>query len=379
MEAQGVMMVVAASKVLRECPLFRSLSDEELDRIARLSHEETFEPGAVLFHEGDPPQKVYVIEEGKVAVDIGVRFGSVARRRATIETATRGRLVGWSAVAGVRGYTGAARCLEKTTALVIDGEGLRHLFDEDSYLGYRVMRKLVELVRSRAVSVTDTLAHILSIASHDLKAPLHAVQSYHQVMLGGYAGPLTEKQKDMLVRSGERIIGLLGLIDDILDLSRLEASELEKAASSLVKLAETSIENVRAQANQKGIKLLTEWPSDLADIMVQPARMQQVLTNLLSNAVKFTQEGGEVRVRIRELRGKVSVEVMDNGPGIPEDDLPRIFDDFYRGKTATAGGAGLGLSIAKRVVEAHNGRIWVESPYPESARGAKFTFTLPRS
>ena len=108
--------------------------------------------------------------------------------------------------------------------------------------------------------------------------------------------------------------------------------------------------------------------------------MQQVLTNLLSNAIKFTPGKGEIKVRITNLEGDIKVEVMDTGAGIAAEELPRIFDDFYRGGDREKTGTGLGLSIVKRIVEAHGGQIRAESPNPEdeSARGSKFTFTLPQ-
>jgi signal transduction histidine kinase len=108
--------------------------------------------------------------------------------------------------------------------------------------------------------------------------------------------------------------------------------------------------------------------------------LQQALINLLGNAIKFTQTGGKVILRIKDDNEgqRIVVEVMDNGPGIAGEELHRIFDDFYRGKDAPIGGAGVGLSNAKRIIEAHGGRMWAESPYPESEKGAKFTFTLPK-
>ena len=109
-----------------------------------------------------------------------------------------------------------------------------------------------------------------------------------------------------------------------------------------------------------------------------PHRLAQVITNLSNNAVQFTPAGGKVAIRVREGTDHLSVEVMDTGIGIPPDDLPRIFEDFYRGKGVDTKGAGLGLAIAKKIVEAHNGEIWAESPCPESEKGSKFTFTLPK-
>ncbi|MDO8473010.1 MAG: ATP-binding protein [Dehalococcoidia bacterium] len=363
--------------LLRGSTLFQDLSDEELEKISALCHEETFEAGHMIFHEGDTPDKMYIVIQGKVALDMGLSFSAHVTRRATIEIVTRGQPVGWSAITGSETFTATAKCLEKTDALAIDGQRLRDLFARNPGLGYRVQGRTLDLVRSRLGHTRDTLAHILSVVSHDMKAPLHAVQSYNQVMLGGYTGELNQKQKDMLTRCGDRIVGLLGLIDDLLDLTRIDSSSLEKSPSSLSKIVETSIENVRPQADQKGLHLVCDLASDLPRVMANPSRMQQVVTNLVSNAVKFTPDGGEVKVRARAMGEKVSVEVMDTGPGISEEDLPKIFDEFFRGSNALPGGLGLGLSIAKKIVDAHDGRIWVESPYPESVRGTKFTFTLP--
>ena len=108
--------------------------------------------------------------------------------------------------------------------------------------------------------------------------------------------------------------------------------------------------------------------------------MELALSNLLGNAIKFTESGGRVTLRITEdNKGqKILIEIMDNGPGIDGAGVRRIFDDFYRGKDAPIGGAGVGLSNAKRIIEAHGGRIWAESPYPGSEKGARIIFTLPK-
>ena len=109
-------------------------------------------------------------------------------------------------------------------------------------------------------------------------------------------------------------------------------------------------------------------------------RLKQAITNLLVNAIKFTPEGGDVLVRIAEQEGGICVEIMDTGAGISAEEMPKIFDDFYRGGDREKAGTGLGLSIVRRVVGAHGGKIWAESPNPEDekARGSKFTLTLPR-
>ena len=121
-------------------------------------------------------------------------------------------------------------------------------------------------------------------------------------------------------------------------------------------------------------------PKTLPQIQASGIRIQQVITNLLSNAIKFTPDKGNIKIRVINRRNLIQVEVTDTGTGISSEDLPHIFEDFYRGGEQEKAGTGLGLSIAKRVIEAHGGRIWVESPNPEDhkARGCKFFCTLPK-
>jgi two-component system phosphate regulon sensor histidine kinase PhoR len=273
----------------------------------------------------------------------------------------------------------SARCLENTRMIAIDVAKLWRLLEDNPSIGYKVMKRLVGSVSSRLVKAVDTLAHVLSIASHDLKAPLAAVESYHKVMRDGYAGEITEKQKTMLLRSSERITGLLDLIDNILDISRIDSRVLKMEATSLLKVLESIRGVIQPLAKEKGVELKVEMPEELPMVVGAPDRLQQVFTNLMGNAVKFTPEGGTVTLKVGEENDHILVEVMDTGVGIPSEELPRIFDDFYRGAGVNSGGAGLGLSIARKIIEAHGGRIWAESPCPESGTGSKFTLTLPKS
>jgi len=227
------------------------------------------------------------------------------------------------------------------------------------------------------------LLRFLAIASHDLKAPLSAVQSYIQLMLGGFSGELTDKQRQMLGRSSIRITEQLELISDLLDISRIEGGQIvkEMGEMSLSQVVDDSVENVRAMATDKSIKLDTKMPASLPKLKASGVRLKQAITNLLVNAIKFTPENGEVLLRITEQSGDIYTEVLDTGVGISVEELPKIFDDFYRGSDREKAGSGLGLSIVKRVVEAHGGKIWAESPNPEDkkGRGSKFTFILPKN
>jgi signal transduction histidine kinase len=219
----------------------------------------------------------------------------------------------------------------------------------------------------------------LGIAAHDLKAPLTAIQGFLWVMLGGYSGEITDKQKNMLERSTYRIKELLSLISDLLDIPRIETGQLvqEMKQVSLNQVIRASIGDLRDQAKQKKLKLKVELPPGLPKIYGSVPRLQQVVINLVSNAINYTPKGS-VTIRINERDNQIQVEVLDTGIGIPSEDLPRMFEDFFRASNVETKGTGLGLSITRRIVEAHGGRIWVESPCPETGKGSKFTFTLPK-
>jgi len=219
----------------------------------------------------------------------------------------------------------------------------------------------------------------LSIAAHDLKAPLTAIQGFLWVMLGGYAGELADKQRNMLDRSSRRINELLNLISDLLDIPRIETGQIvpEMKEISLRQVIRNCLEGQRDLAKEKGIKLKVELPEKVSKIRGSSPRLQQVITNLIDNAVTYTPEG-TVTLRVEEKNNEIQVEVIDTGIGIPPEDMPQLFEDFFRASNVEVKGTGLGLSISKRIVEAHGGKIWCESPCPESNQGSKFVFTLPK-
>jgi len=268
-------------------------------------------------------------------------------------------------------------------ATSVSGE-LRKRQREVVQLSQRLLRKRTgELERAsneiaKLEEEKKRFLRFLGIAAHDLKAPLTAIQGFLWVMVGGYAGKITDKQKNMLERSSYRIKELLNLISDLLDIPRIETGQLvqEMKQVSLGQVVKASLVDLRPLAKQKGLRLKTELPRGLSKIRGSAPRLQQVMTNLVNNAINFTPEGSVI-VRVREKGKEMRVEVLDTGIGIPSPDLPRIFEDFFRASNVETKGTGLGLSIAKRIVEAHDGRIWVESPCRETGKGSKFTFTLP--
>ena len=147
---------------------------------------------------------------------------------------------------------------------------------------------------------------------------------------------------------------------------------------SLAKVIEGCVGVMRPLAEEKRLQLVAEVSPELPDVLGTEERLQQVVTNLLSNAIKYTHSGGVVTVKAKDELYGIRVEVADTGIGIPSEELPRIFDGFYRGLDIAERGSGLGLSITKKIVEAHRGRILAASPCPENGKGSKFIFTLPK-
>jgi len=219
----------------------------------------------------------------------------------------------------------------------------------------------------------------LSVVAHDLQSPLVAIQSLLSYMEDGYTGEITDGQKDLMQRGIRRVDELLTLITDLLDIPRIAAGQLERemAELSLNEVVKQAVEGSDNVAQKKGIVLKVELPESSPKIYASKRRLQQVLDNLISNAINYTREG-MVLVRVKEYDNEIAIEIMDSGIGILPGELPRVFDEFFRGSNVGKKGTGLGLSISKRIIEAHGGKIWTESPCPETGKGSKFTFTLPQ-
>jgi two-component system, NtrC family, sensor kinase len=222
-------------------------------------------------------------------------------------------------------------------------------------------------------------SEFLANMSHELRTPLNAIIGFSEVLGERMFGELNEKQAeytDDILSSGRH---LLSLINEILDLSKVEAGrmELELATFDLPLAIDNARTFVRERATKHGINLDVTVDERLGDFVGDERKIKQVLLNLLSNAVKFTPEGGRIGIKARQADGSVEISVSDTGIGIAPEDQPRIFEEFrqvggdYAHKKE---GTGLGLTLAKKFVELHGGKIWVES---EVGRGSTFSFTLP--
>jgi len=219
--------------------------------------------------------------------------------------------------------------------------------------------------------------------SHELRTPLTSIKGFTETLLGGAMADEDARRRFLTIIDSEAT-RLMKLVDDLMDLSRLEskAVSMEPAPVRLDELAAEAVSRMRPQAERHLVSLRLRGADGAPDHTAGTAladrdRILQVLTNLLDNAIKFTPEGGTVEVSVGGAPSEAAVSVSDTGPGIPPDDLPRVFDRFYRverSRSRGPGGTGLGLAIAKHIVEAHGGRITVTS---RANAGSTFTFTLP--
>jgi len=239
----------------------------------------------------------------------------------------------------------------------------------------RVEKKLEVLEAMNKVK-----SDFISTVSHELRTPLAIIKQLAALIFEETAGPINNKQKEIIKKVEDNIKRLKNLIDDLLDMSRIERDRLDLRYSliNLNDLVKDSAAFYKKLAEEKGIDLKYYLPDKDINLFIDADRINQVIANLINNAIKFTEEGGKISVEIKILETKIRIGVIDTGIGISKSDLPQLFNRFVQ--VPNAGGAGgkgvgLGLSIVKELVKRHGGETWVES---KLGVGSKFYFTLPR-
>jgi signal transduction histidine kinase len=225
-------------------------------------------------------------------------------------------------------------------------------------------------------ALKELKSEFVSTVSHDLRTPLLALRGYTEML--SKVGPLTDKQQLFSERISGGIDKMMALVDNLLDLSKIEAAvALELNSVDLGALTRQVVSEFQEQASRKQQQLIYHAPAHPALVNGDELRLAQVLANLLANAIKYTPERGQIALLIHVDKGQVLVKVEDNGLGIPAAALPFVFDKFLRvtqGDQLQTSGTGLGLALCKLIVEKHGGSIWAES---EPKRGSLFAFTLP--
>ena len=246
---------------------------------------------------------------------------------------------------------------------------------------------------TREHEIDKMKSDFVALVSHELRTPLTSIIGFLSLILDGKAGPLNEVQQQSLTRAHRQSKRLATMINDLLDISRIEAGRIVMKLEpvNLVEIVQQRLEELKPQADEKTIKLDLSVEPDLPDLTGDEEHLGQILTNLIGNAVKFTPSNGEVTVKLSrknyplednttdaEEKDGIHVEVIDTGPGVPAQDRENVFDKFRQLsniQTREQGGTGLGLSIARGFVEAHKGKIWVGAG--ENDKGCNFQFWIP--
>ncbi len=248
-------------------------------------------------------------------------------------------------------------------------------------LGSGELPSLVTVLRdiSREAEVERLKNEFISTVSHELRTPMTSIKGYTDLLVSEKIGALSEQQRHFVQVIKTNADRLTALVNDFLDISRIETGRIKLKISplDLAALINQVADNFQGQMVEKSLDLVLDLPPDLPPVRADEDRVTQILENLISNAWKYTPEGGQVTVRARVVDGFVQVDVSDTGIGIAEKDLEHVFDRFYRTEQAevrAVAGTGLGLSIVKMFVELLGGKIWVES---QVNQGTTFSFTLP--
>jgi signal transduction histidine kinase len=258
-----------------------------------------------------------------------------------------------------------------------------HLLQDVERSREDAQQKAVEIAKlyEDLKAVDRMKTEFLSMISHELRTPMTPIKGYAEMLLSGQVGELSETQKrtiGVIKKEGEH---LLNLIDSILDVSRLErgvSMELKKEPISMKVLLDDLRQVMESDLGSRGIKLEIDLPPGFPTLLGDSNKLHRLLTNLLGNAMKFTPRGGWVKVVGTREDDTARIQVDDNGIGIAKENLDKIFDRFYQvdsSYTRAAGGVGLGLAIAKEIVNVHGGRIWAESE--GLGKGTRIIFTLP--
>lgn len=277
-------------------------------------------------------------------------------------------------------YGGLAVCRKEAGEFAPQTIDLLRTFATQSVLAIQNARQFHELEeKGHQLEVASRhKSQFLANMSHELRTPLNAILGYTELIMDNIYGEVPEKIREPLRRLDKNGRHLLGLINDVLDLSKIEAGLLTLSLKdySVREVVQSVVAALDSLATEKHLALKVKLPSDLPRAKGDDRRIAQVLLNLAGNAIKFT-EAGEIRIEASSSQDTLMVSVADTGPGISETDQARIFEEFQQGEgssTRRKGGTGLGLSIARRIVELHGGRIWVES---KPGHGSTFKFTLP--
>ncbi len=270
-----------------------------------------------------------------------------------------------------------AEDLDFLDALAELGGNILERAAQEDRITREAMRARLDLERARRER--RQFLDFLSTVAHDLKSPLAAEQFFLKMLLRKASDRLETRLVDGIRRSIRRLDLMMDMITSLLDLSRLESGHAWQEFKPVwwEEILGAALETAHELAAPKGIQVTAEIKRPLPEVLASDVRLQQLILNLVTNSVRHTPKKGTIHLVARRVGDQVMVSVEDDGEGIPPHILPRVFDEFFKGDPESQEGTGLGLAICKRIVAMHGGRIWVESPVPETGKGTRVTFAIP--
>ncbi len=378
-----VIELIRAGKVTQGYELQRTQAASLADRLERRTNQLVNRAQAEMVARTDQNQAAYLTSQWAV---VGFAVGSIAL------ALLLGYAISWSLIGPVRQMNTrlseiASGDFSQHVAIVNRdelgtlGANLNRMNDELGRLYAEIQARTRELAeKTQQLEIANQhKSEFLANMSHELRTPLNAINGFSEVLLEKLFGDINPKQEEYLrdiLTSGQH---LLSLINDILDISKVEAGrmELERTRFDLREALHSSLMMIRERTTRHAIQLNLNMDDTIGELEADERKVKQVIFNLLSNAVKFTPDGGCITMTARMSDSVAAVAVQDTGIGIAPDEQARIFEEFQQAKQdplQKQEGTGLGLTLAKKFVELHGGRIWVES---EVGKGSTFTFTIP--
>ncbi|MFH1459556.1 MAG: ATP-binding protein [Candidatus Omnitrophota bacterium] len=247
-------------------------------------------------------------------------------------------------------------------------------------LEIRVEERTKELAEAnkQLVRLNKMKSDFVSAVSHELRTPLTSIKGYASILSAGRLGQVSEVQSEKLDKINKHSDELIKLVNDLLDIARIESGKIGMSIkhASLTEIIRSIADLFFPQTDEKHIALKLEMPPEPIKVWMDPSQISRVFINLIGNAMKFTPENGSITIKVKPLQDYINIAITDSGIGISEEDLPRLFDEFYRVDNAINAekkGTGLGLPLVKKIIEAHKGKIWATS---EVGKGTTFHFTL---
>ena len=256
------------------------------------------------------------------------------------------------------------------------------LFSSHKELERRVAERTQELekLNNELKNLNKMKSDFISAVSHELRTPLTSIKGYASILMTGKLGDVLPAQKERLEKIDKHSNSLVHLINNLLDIARIESGkvQMEMKEISIKEMLDSVVDIIAPQVKEKNISLKINSKIRFDKIKADQGQMERVFLNLLSNAIKFTPEKGSVTISIDEKEDDIQFSIEDTGIGIPPQDIPKVFQEFFRADNALdqkIKGSGLGLSLVKKIVEAHRGKIWFNS---ELGKGTRFSFTMPK-